>query len=104
MKNTKFSSDRLILSMMYRTFTEWLLRNGYSAKFMTNLSNQYLQSPSPRYTLRAILFNVMDSRRRSFRDIVASAFVFAFTPEGIEYWERVSAEWSDFVAKFEEQL
>ena len=104
MKNTKFSSDRLILSMMYRTFTEWLRRNGYSEKFMANLSNPYLQSHSPQYTLRSILFNIMNSRKRSFRDIFDSAFVFAFTPEGTEYWKRVTSEWCDFLDNLEVQL
>lgn len=99
MKDTKFYPDRFILSISYRAFTEWLRRNGYYRKFMANLSDQYPLSPSPRYTLRQIILYVMDSRTRSFEDIIVSSFVFDSTTEGYAYWNRVSDEWADFSRK-----
>lgn len=99
MKNAKFCPDRFILSISYRSFAEWLRRNGYYRKFMANLSYHFPQSPSPQYTLRQVIFNVMISRTRTLEDIVVSSFVFASTPEGREFWNRVSDEWTDFCRK-----
>lgn len=96
MKNAKINFDRFILSLSYRMFTEWLRRNGYYRRFMANLSSRYLQPYSPEDALRQVISHVMNSENRNFEDIVLSSFLFDSTPEGCEYWNRVSDEWTDF--------
>lgn len=100
MKTAKFDPNRFTASVVYSIFTQWLRRNGYYSKFMANVSSHNPLYPTPQAALRSCFAIILDSKSRFVGDIVVSSFLFDSTPEGSEYWDRVSDEWYSFVDNF----
>lgn len=100
MKKTKFDPNLFAASVIYRMFTQWLRRNGYYSKFMANVSIQNSFYPTPQTSVRSCLTFILNSKSMFVGELVISSFLFDSTPEGFEYWDRVSSEWNSFVDKF----
>lgn len=100
MKSVKFDSDRLILSISYSMLVEWLRRNGHYLKFMANVSAQNSFCFTPQECVRSYVSTVLHHRSLTLGNVIDTAFAFDLTPEGVDYWRRVSAYWSDFVEEF----
>lgn len=100
MKSSQFDPNCLILSVVYRMFSEWLRRNGYYSKFMANVSASNPCYSTPQLAVRACFSIILRSRSRVIGDVITSSFLFDSTPEGSDYWSHVSAEWVDFTENF----
>lgn len=100
MKSSKFDPNCLILSVAYRMFAEWLRRNDYYSKFMANVQASNPCYPTPQSAVRSCISIILRSNSRALGDIITSSFLFDSTPEGSEYWSRVSAQWVDFTENF----
>lgn len=100
MKNhQKFVIDKLLLDVIEYAFVEWLVRRGIFTAFRVN----YACAPTSRNTFRDCLRDhiryVYRSPSLGPESLISSAFPFASTPEGYEFWTRHSDAWRSFYDK-----
>ena len=96
-------SDLTIDTIEY-VFTKWLIRRGLFAAFKANY-NACCSSPGSfrdrlRFHIRACFCNC------SFgpSELISSAFLYASTPEGVNFWLMQSAVWKKFYASLKKEL
>jgi len=100
MKNSQKSViDKLLLHVIEYAFVEWLVRRGIFTAFRAN----FHCVPTTRMTFRDCL---RDYIRYIYRTphlgpeaLIDSAFLFASTPEGYEFWVNHSDAWKSFYDK-----
>lgn len=106
MKHSKKSvrTNELLVDVLEYAFTEWLVRRGIFSAFKANYKHNFNLSKSFRDHLRSNIrcslhdFDLGPSR------LIFSAFLFAKTPEGVDFWNRQSAAWERFCTEFQENL
>lgn len=99
-----FKAGDLIVDVLVYAFTEWLVRQGVFVAFKTNYD--VVVSPYGGFhdRLRAHI-------RRSLRNpcldptlLISTAFLFASTPEGYDFWRKYSEAWKRFYLRFQSKL
>nr|DAP82674.1 MAG TPA: hypothetical protein [Microviridae sp.] len=103
MKKGKFNLDLFILDVADYVFVEWLVRNNCYSKFIANFSGNF-DYDSPREAIRSHLFLILRSRSMTLRNAISAAFMFPFTPEGMDYWLSIEQRWIDFLDEFNVEL
>ena len=92
--------DDLVADVIEYAFTEWLVRRGLFTAFKANYDACFPSSRSLRNRMRAhVLFSLCDPNLGPSR-LISSAFLYASTPEGANFWRKQSAAWEQFCAKF----
>lgn len=96
--------DELLIDVVEYAFTEWLVRRGVFSAFRSNFEPSFSLHRSFRDRLR-------DHIRHSLRvfafgptHLISSAFLYTSTPEGSKFWEKQSAAWERFCAKFQKKF
>lgn len=97
MKKFKHSvGDKLRLDVIEYAFIEWLVRRGIFTAFRAN----YDRIPTARKTFRDCLRDQIQYVYRvpslGPEALITSAFLFASTPEGFEFWNAHSEAWKRF--------
>ena len=94
----------LILDVVEYAFTEWLVRKGIFTSFKTNY--ECLVSPYGgfRDRLRAHIRRSLCSPGLDPSRLISSAFLFAVTSEGTDFWQKQSAAWERFYVRLQSRL
>ncbi len=103
-KSEHFKAIDLIVDVVEYAFIEWLVRHRVFVAFKEN----YEPVVSPCQTFHdALRVHV----RWSFRNpnlgptkLISTAFSFASTPEGYDFWRKYSDAWERFYLKFQSKL
>ena len=99
MKNTQQPViDKLLLDVMEYAFVEWLVRRGIFTAFRANYDCFLTTRKTFRDCLRDHIRYVYSSSNGP-ESLVDSAFLFASTPEGYEFWNKHSDAWRSFYHK-----
>jgi hypothetical protein len=95
-KLEKSVNDKLRLEVIEYAFMEWLIHRGIFTVFRAN----YDRIPTTRHTFRDCLRDHIRyvSCRPSLGPgaLISSAFMFASTPEGYDFWIKHSDAWKRF--------
>lgn len=101
MKKTKrIRVSALLIDVVEYTFVEWLVRQGLYSAFRSNFDRACLVKASFRDRLRAHIRFVCRSSHFALDSLISTAFLFASTPEGREFWFKRSEDWKCFLAGF----
>ena len=97
--NKRARINELMIDVVEYMFTEWLVRRGVFAAFKANYERSFMPYTSFRDRLRSQI-------RRSLHDsgfgpshLITSSFLFASTPEGVEFWSKQTTAWERFCKK-----
>lgn len=98
--NKKSRIDDLMIDVVEYAFTEWLVRQGVFVAFKAN----YVSANSPcrdfRGQLRLHIQVALIFPELGLCRLISSAFPFAATPEGDDFWQKQSDAWKRFCIKF----
>lgn len=94
-----FDSDLLTMDVCDYLFVEWLVRHELYSKFVRNLTSRYDDLGRGRLLVRRYIRHFVIPHFR-LENAISSAFVFAKTPEGFDFWKNVSDEWVKFCSDF----
>lgn len=97
-KKSRFSD--LSVDVLEYMFTEWLVRQNLFSAYKANYEKFHPNHRSFRDNLRARLCDICCSRVLGVRNVIATSFPFAMTPEGFEFWADQSNLWRCFCGKF----
>lgn len=81
-------------------FTEWLVRNRLYHKFLKNLQESLPAIVSPRDYLRTRILSHVSNRIADYSILIDGAFIFAGTPEGLDFWKNASNRWREFLDSY----
>ena len=95
-KLEKSVNDKLLLDVMEYAFVEWLVRRGIFAAFRANYDHVSTTRNTFRDYLRAHIRHVYSRPSLGPEALISSAFLFASTPEGDEFWVKQSDAWIRF--------
>jgi len=93
--------DDLMIDVIEYAFTEWLVRRNLYSAFKANYSTRPLSRDGFRDRLRAHIRRSFNNPVFGPKNLVSSAFVFLFTPEGVAFWTAQAAAWERFYSKFQ---
>ena len=93
--------DDLMVDVVEYAFTEWLIRRQLYMAFKANFRAAFPPRASFRCRLRAYIRRSLSRPDLAPCDLISSAFVFIFTPEGVDFWMKESAAWARFYSKFQ---
>ena len=97
MKKSKQSvDDKLRLDVIEYAFVEWLVCRGIFAAFRANYDRVSPAHKTFRDCLRDHIRYVYRRPSHGPESLVSSAFLFAQTPEGYEFWIKHSDAWKRF--------
>lgn len=97
MKNLKQPViDELLLDVMEYAFVEWLIRRGIFTAFRMNCERISPTKRTFRESLRGHIRHAYRTPSLGPEALISSAFLFAKTPEGYEFWVDHSDAWSRF--------
>ena len=96
--------DDLMVDVIEYAFTEWLVREGIFTSFKTNYECIVSPYRGFRNRLRAHIRRSLCNPGFDPARLIASAFLFAATPEGPGFWQKQSAAWERFYAKLQTKL
>jgi len=91
--------DNLLLDVMEYAFVEWLVRRGIFTAFRANFDCFPTTRKTFRDCLRDYIRYIYCSPHLDPASLVESAFLFAPTPEGYEFWTNHSDAWKSFYDK-----
>ena len=77
-------------------FVEWLRRRGVFSAFRSNCGFDKKCNNSFRNVLRHRIRTVLYSSHAGIGDLISISFIFARTPEGIDFWFKLSFAWRRF--------
>ena len=101
MKEQKpFSRFDLRVDALDYIFVEWLVRNRLYRKFAKNLAASRPGTASVRSLIRQRVCAYAAFPAMNYSFLLTGAFLFDLTPEGREFWVRVSERWADFCKYF----
>ena len=102
MKKTKVSTiSDLSADAVDYLFVEWLRRRGVFSAFRSNCGFDEEHNRLFRTMLRHRIRGVLHSSYASIGDLIPMSFIFAHTPEGIDYWFKLSFAWRRFFDDFQ---
>ena len=93
--------DDLMVDVLEYAFTEWLIRRRLYSAFRENFIISHSSVRNFRDGLRDYVRRSLSSPHYNSRSLVSAAFVFLFTPEGDDFWQRESEAWENFYSKFQ---
>ena len=97
MKRLKQSEiDKLLLDVVEYAFVQWLVRRGIFANFRANYDGIFAARRPFRDRLRDQIRHVYRTPSLGPEALISSAFLFASTPEGDEFWNEHSDAWIRF--------
>lgn len=97
MKKTKSSTvDNLAIDVLEYAFVEWLVRRNVYRAFQANYDRSISNAKTFRGILRDHIRSLYNHPVHGPEILIASAFVFMSTPEGSEFWQKVSDDWKRF--------
>lgn len=99
-----FRASDLIIDVLEYTFTEWLVRQKAFTAFKANYWFFVSRHGSFRKALRAHIRYVLRNPDLDLTHLISSAFSFASTPEGYDFWRKHSIAWRRFCTKFQSKL
>lgn len=100
MKNFRsINSNLLTLDACDYLFVEWLVRHDLYSAFVKNLASSFDRLGAGRSLVRRYVRSFL-SPRFYLESAIVMAFPFDETPEGFDFWNRVSDEWSKFCCDF----
>jgi len=94
----------LVIDVIEYAFTEWLVRQGIFSAFKVNYESTVSPYRSFRERLRAHIRRSLCSPGFDPSRLISSAFLFAATSEGVEFWQKQSAAWERFYARLQARL
>lgn len=99
-----FNSERFTFNLYYCLFVEWLREHRLYGKFVKNLA----RSSNFKGSINEIVFDhfscLIKSPFFSMSQAITSAFPFISTPEGFDFWDRVSDDWFCFFNDFSRKI
>ena len=99
-----FRASALLVDVIEYAFTEWLVRQGIFAAFKANYKASVLLRGSFRSVLRAHIRRSLRGPKLAPTQLISTAFLFASTPEGYDFWRKYSVAWERFYFKFQPKL
>ena len=102
MKKTRVSTafDLSIDAVDY-VFVEWLRRQGVFSAFRSNCGFDEKRNSSFRTALRYRIRSVLRSSYAGVGDLISMSFIFTHTPEGLDFWFKMSFAWRRFCTDFQ---
>ena len=95
-KNKDLRISELPVDFVEYLFVEWLCRRGVFSAFKSNYNLARNIDISFRDSLRRQIRRMLLTSGLSTRDLIYSSFIFDRTPEGRDFWSRISSEWCRF--------
>lgn len=95
-KQKSFSQFDLRVDALDYLFVEWLVRNHLYRKFARNLAADRPGTTSVRDLIRQRICAYAARPAVNYSFLLTGAFLFASTPEGLEFWQDASRRWADF--------
>lgn len=95
-KSKKIRTDDLILDVLEYAFTEWLVRRDLFSSFKMNCDFVISPRKSFRDCLRDHIRRTLRNPRLGSTYLIATAFLFSSTPEGVVFWKKQSEAWARF--------
>lgn len=103
-KIKNYKDGELIVDVLEYAFTEWLVRHGIFVAFKTNYDVVVSPYGGFRDRLRGHIRHCLCSPNFDPTRLISTAFVFALTPEGSDFWRKYSVAWERFFLKFQSKL
>lgn len=97
-------TDVLLINVVEFAFIEWLVRRGVFSAFKANYERDLLHYKSFRERLHAHVRRSLSGVGFGPSYLISSAFLFASTPEGVEFWSNQSAAWERFCDELQAKL
>lgn len=102
MKKTRIpTTSEFTIDAVEYLFVEWLRRRGVFSAFRANSGFDAKHNSSFRGVLRSRIHNVMHSSHAGIGDLISMSFIFAQTPEGLNFWFYLSFAWRRFCTDFQ---
>jgi len=102
MKKTRVSTiSELSIDAVDYLFVEWLCRRGVFSAFRSNCGFDEDHNTSFRTVLRYRIRGVLHSSRLGVGDLISMSFIFTHTPEGLDFWFKLSFAWRRFCTDFQ---
>ena len=99
-----FTDDDLIVDIVEYAFTEWLVRRRIFSAFKKYFEAEFLSRGSFRSALRDHIRRCLSSSNIGPIRLISTAFLFASTVEGAEFWRKHSVAWERFYLKFQSKI
>lgn len=99
--NKKSRIDDLEIDIIEYAFTEWLVRQGVFTAFKANYESANKIRKGFRDQLRIHIQVALIFPELGLGRLVSSAFPFACTNEGADFWQKQSEAWKRFCTKFQ---
>lgn len=101
MKKTRtFKPTKLTLDVLDYMFVEWLVSQDLYSKFADNIVADRRCNVPARALIRDHIRVLIENPVLTYEKVICSAFLFFNTPEGMDFWNRVSREWICFCHNF----
>ena len=94
----------LAIDVVECAFTKWLIRRGLFASFRANYNACYPSPGSFRDRLRVHIRSCFCDCSFGPGELISSAFLYASTPEGVNFWLKQSAAWKKLYASLKKEL
>lgn len=106
MKKTSKSvrTNELLIDVIEYAFIEWLIRRGIFVAFKKNYAHAFMPYKSFHDRLRSQVRRSLHHYGFGPSGLITSSFLFASTPEGVEFWGKQSAAWERFCGEFQAKL
>lgn len=102
MEKTRVSTISILsIDAVEFMFVEWLRRRGVFSAFRSNCGFGKVDEKSFRVQLRYRIQGALRSSSVSVGDLISMSFVFAHTPEGLNFWFDLSFAWRRFCTDFQ---
>lgn len=100
-ENKSFRYSDLIVDILEYAFIEWLIRKRIFVAFKTNYEPAVLPCQTFHDALRAHVQRSLRNPHLGPTRLISTAFLFASTPEGYNFWRKHSVAWERFYHKFQ---
>jgi len=97
-------TNELLIDVVEYAFTEWLIRRGIFAAFKANYERTSTPYESFRDRLRSQIRHSLNGLSLGPSHLITSAFLFFSTPEGVEFWDKQTADWERFYQELQVKL
>ena len=102
MKKTRVSAvSKLTIDAVDYVFVEWLCRRRVFSAFRSNCGFDEKHDSTFRTVLRYRIRDVLRSSSLGVGDLISLSFIFVHTPEGLDYWFKLSFAWRRFCTGFQ---
>ena len=99
-KNKQPEIDNLVIDVVEYAFVEWLIRRNVFIAFKANYAHTPTATRTFRDCLRGHIRYAFRNPNLGPKSLISSAFTFASTPEGYDFWLKLSDDWARFYFNF----